>query len=666
MARSADWIARLRLVTGLILFTFVSTHLLNHSLGLISLDAQEAGRTWFLGFWRSLPGATVLLTAAALHLTLVLGRQVLRTTMRMPTWEIVRLLLGLCTLFFVTVHGLETYGMNLHAGLKDTYFYVLLYIWPDAWWRQTILIALAWSHGCMGIHFWLRMRPWYRRWVPLLYTVALLLPVLAWLGAWNGAADAKAEVLAQRAQAPAAASPSDGYGDYGSGSSSSGAYGDYGSGSGGGSDYGSYGDYGSGGGSGGGEYGSGGSGAGSDYGGTGDYGSYGGSAAGGGQAGSGEARYLLFGYDESGGVALLSKQGLATRYYAQEVGLILAAVLVVGVFTLRWGLQVWRRRRGVVRVRYPDGRVSSVPLGATVLEASRAAGIPHASVCGGRARCTTCRVRIEAGLEGLPPPGERERRALERIGAPTAVRLACQIRPRADLAVSTLVAPNARASQAGPYDQFVFGAEQEIAVLFCDLRGFTSLSEGKLPYDVVHLLNQYFQAMGAVIEAEGGHLDKFIGDGIMALFGIQSGLERGCRDALAATRAMAGRLEVLNARLTAELGQPLRMGMGIHAGPAIVGRMGYRQATTLTAIGETVNVASRLESATKEHGVQLIASAAVAAHAGGALEGFERKAIPIRGVSEPLPVVLVPAAGDLPDLRDAGPARQSTLTQASE
>ncbi len=104
----------------------------------------------------------------------------------------------------------------------------------------------------------------------------------------------------------------------------------------------------------------------------------------------------------------------------------LAALVLVVV--ARGGRALWQRRRSVP-ITYPGGRVVTVPVGFTVLEASRAAGIPHASVCGGRGRCSTCRVRVAPGLEHLPPPHESEQRVLARVGAAPDVRLACQTRP---------------------------------------------------------------------------------------------------------------------------------------------------------------------------------------------------------------------------------------------
>jgi adenylate cyclase len=180
------------------------------------------------------------------------------------------------------------------------------------------------------------------------------------------------------------------------------------------------------------------------------------------------------------------------------------------------------------------------------------------------------------------------------------------------------------------------------------------MAEGRLPYDVVFVLNQYFKAMGVVIEQQGGRIDKFIGDGIMALFGLERAPEDACLQALSAARAMAGALAQLNHRLRHDLREPLRIGIGLHVGPVILGHMGYGRATTLTAIGDTVNVASRLEALTKEFEVELVVSSRLAEAAGVDLGGFEERRIEIRGRRRPLRVRLVRDAGALP--LDAAPA----------
>jgi len=228
---------------------------------------------------------------------------------------------------------------------------------------------------------------------------------------------------------------------------------------------------------------------------------------------------------------------------------------------------------------------------------------------------------------------------LARIGAPPGVRLACQIRPHLDVSVTPLLPASAGAEKGLPTADYHHGREMEIAVMFTDLRGFTTLAEHMLPYDTVFLLNRYFAEMGKVIEAEGGHLDKFLGDGIMALFGLENGPEAGARAALAAARGMIARLELLNRELADDLEQPLKVGIGIHLGTAIVGDMGYGTATQLTAIGDVVNTASRLESMTKELGVPLVVSADLAVLAGLAEGSGQRHTLAIRGRQQPLAVV---------------------------
>ncbi len=340
-----------------------------------------------------------------------------------------------------------------------------------------------------------------------------------------------------------------------------------------------------------------------------------------------------------------------------QVGEILALreALVMGFFALliltvaaRLVWRFWKRRRGMAVLSYPGDRKVPVAKGTTILDASRVAGIPHASVCGGRGRCSTCRVRVGRGGPKLPPASAEERKVLARVGAAPNVRLACQTAVHADLEVTPLLPPAAGPRAARPRPGYLQGDEREIAILFADLRGFTTLSEDRLPYDVVFVLNRYFNAMGTAVEEAGGRIDKFIGDGVMALFGIEQGIAAGSRNALEAARRMAQHLEELNKSLDSDLSQPLRIGIGIHSGAVIVGEMGYGRATSVTAIGDAVNTASRLEALTKEFSAQLIVSAPLANHAGCDLSGFPSHQIDVRGRSAPLDIHVLDDARDLP------------------
>ncbi|MEM8839634.1 MAG: adenylate/guanylate cyclase domain-containing protein, partial [Pseudomonadota bacterium] len=303
-------------------------------------------------------------------------------------------------------------------------------------------------------------------------------------------------------------------------------------------------------------------------------------------------------------------------------------------------------RNGRVRISYPE-RTVTVSKGTSVLEASIQHRIPHASVCGGRGRCSTCRVTVQEGLQDLPSAKAEEAGVLQRINAQDNVRLACQIRPMRDMTVVPLLSPTTTARPVVGAETYVHGQEREIVVLFADLRDFTAISEQKLPYDVVFLLNRYFAVMGGAISKAGGHVDKFIGDGIMALFGLEGGIEDASRAALRAARNMAEELDRLNQDLADDLPAPLRMGIGLCNGPAIVGQMGYGEASSLTAIGDTVNTASRLETACKAHGVQLVLSEEIARLANIQSDHFKTEEIEVRGRKQPIRVTLVTDASVL-------------------
>jgi len=252
-------------------------------------------------------------------------------------------------------------------------------------------------------------------------------------------------------------------------------------------------------------------------------------------------------------------------------------------------------------------------------------------------------------VRDLPPPSLDERRVLERLGTPANVRLACQLRPARDLAVVPLLpavlAPRDAALQVGARH----GREREVAVLFADLRGFTRLAEHKLPYDVVFFLNRYFEAVGSAIADAGGLVNQFTGDGVMALFGVERGGDVGCGQALAAAGAMVARVRELGEALGEELDAPLRLGIGIHVGPAVVGGMGYGQAFYLTAVGDTVHVAARLEALTKDYGCELVISSEVATRARVDVGDLARHELTLRNRQTPLTVIVAPSAAAVAD-----------------
>jgi adenylate cyclase len=324
-------------------------------------------------------------------------------------------------------------------------------------------------------------------------------------------------------------------------------------------------------------------------------------------------------------------QGLEAQALATLLALLGATLLA-----RQWRI-VRERRGGSYRIDHP-ARPVIARRGQSILEALRVAGIDHASVCGGRARCTTCRVRVLKGFPALPRPRKLERAALERLGRLQGVRLACQTRPRENVTIIPLLPPSTTAATLYRPGG-VQGRELRVAAMFIDLRGSTSLGEQRLPYDVVFILNQFFAEMSAALVATRGHYAQFSGDGLMALYGMRGAFAAGCRDALAGAVEMMRRLSKLNERLAEELAEPLRMGIGIHAGEAIVGTMGPPNSPNLSAIGDNVNIAARLEAQTKVFDCTLVVSRVVAERAGLDLSDLARlERVSVRGRAAPLEV----------------------------
>lgn len=335
--------------------------------------------------------------------------------------------------------------------------------------------------------------------------------------------------------------------------------------------------------------------------------------------------------EQTFGDSLVTAEALGTIDRV-AMGLLAAHLVLIALAFAARGVRRWihERRRPPV-IRHACGRALPVYAGASILEALREHDVPHASVCGGRARCTTCRVRVGAGAERLPPPAPLEAQALRRIGAEDGIRLACQVRPVADLAVTPLLAADASA-----IDGFVpgglEGSERQVTVMFIDLRGSTLLGEAKLPYDVLYVLNRFFLEMSRAIAATRGHYSQFTGDGLMALYGLDGGDARaGALDALRGAREMLMRVDRLNQELKAELPFPLKIGIGIHHSEAIVGMMGPPGSMITTAIGDTVNTTARLESLTKDYDCTLVLSRRAAEVAGLDLAGRQLHEAGVKG-----------------------------------
>lgn len=548
-------IRTIHLTSGLILFFFVTTHLVNHSLGLVSLKTLEWGGGWFYWFWRVSPAGHIFYAALTAHILLAFWSLYKRRSLRMRPIDWVQLILGILIPLQLIAHVVHTRAAYELFGQIDTYtlelvvFFILV---PDLIYKQMIMLLVVWGHGLIGMHQWLKYKSFYARIQPVAIIVAIALPAAALAGVWTAGRDimhlAETDGWVQKVLARNR------------------------------------------------------------------------------RVDQSELDYLV---------------QIETYAFFTVAGLL---AITLAARPIR---QMLRNYMGLVQLTYPDGKRINLQKGASVLEASRLHGIPHASACGGRGRCSTCRIRVSEGLDELAPPGSEEDMVLRRIGAPENVRLACQTRPMSSLVVHPLLTEDASAPADGTEASYTHGQEQEIVVLFADLRGFTALSENKYPYDVVFLLNRYFAAIGPAITDAGGYVDKFIGDGVMALFGLETDLDEASRQAVQAVKNISKELDQLNKHLEQELSEPLKLGIGLHGGTAIVGKMGYAEANNLTAVGDTVNTASRLEAACKAHGVQLVMSDDVSKRAGIPDGQFETREIEVRGRQSSLTVVLVPEASSL-------------------
>jgi adenylate cyclase len=509
------------MASGLMLFAYITTHLVNHALGLISLDAAERGLGFAVEVWYSLPGTMLLYGAAATHFVLALWAVYERRTFRLPPAELLRIALGFTMPIILMNHFANTRLAYELFGLSSDYTRVIAGLWAaDSQGMQLGLLAPGWVHAWLGLHFAFSRRPLYRRLRFVLFAIALLLPVFSGLGfiamgrelSINAAAASRAQDFMGPAHAV-----------------------------------------------------------------------------------------------ERAGIAGWRNE-LLICYFS-----IIGAAF--GARAIRNLLESNRQR--LLSISYPE-RTVRVPRGWSVLEASRSFHLPHASMCGGRARCSTCRVRVTAGEEFCPIMGKDEEKTLKRIGATPDVRLACQLRPLGDVSVVPLVRTERPIYRMNVPHR---NREREVVVMFCDYVNRDELEHSQLPQDLLYLVTLYGQALGNAIQTAGGTLSSVGLGGVCAFFGLESHPSRAAQRALLAAGAIGRVLSDLSTRLGREHNLTINTAISIHAGRAVIGEVSATDPPALIAVGDAIDVVGRLREAAVAHGARFAITEAVTTSAGVAPVG---------------------------------------------
>ena len=548
-AISPTAIHKLRLATGLTLFAYVSTHLVNHSLGNVSLGVMQDGMRVQKWIWQGIFGSMALYVALVVHF--LLGCQVLykRRDYGWRPGEVAQIVLGLLIPFLLMNHIFVTRVALEQFGVTKDYPQELYSFWvasPQLGVQQAAVLIVAWVHGCLGIYFWLRIKPFFARIAPALASGAVLLPVLALLGFFQAGRHVRALAHDPAFRAANLAAS---------------------------------------------------------------------------QIGT-------------------ATQNAVLRAERNEMIALVASLIIVTLLLrlLRDLKEMWG---GSIRITYADGSSVRVPLGFSVLQASRVGRVPHASLCGGRARCSTCRIRIIAGSGRIPAPSAGEQAVLDRVGAGPLVRLACQLRPLGDISVVPLLPSHYSLEALRRRSWPQSGEERFVVVLVADLRDSTRLAETRLPFDTVFVIDRFVNAVSVAVVGAGGRPNQFTGDGLMAVFGLNCPPAEACRRAVLAVALIGRKVAELNYVLAVEMGLPIRFGLGVHGSSAVVGEVGMADTRVFTTLGDAANGASRIERLCRDYGCEAVISEVVCQESGLDLAQLPCQAVSVRGREADLAVRIV-------------------------
>ncbi|MBT6508749.1 MAG: 2Fe-2S iron-sulfur cluster binding domain-containing protein [Marinovum sp.] len=532
-------IRRARMYSGLVIFLYVTVHLVNHSMGLISLEVMEGLRQRVSAFNRNIVVSLTLYGALLVHTLLGFHHLLTRRSFKMSAKDWTQLVTSFALPLVLLPHIFASGYTPRFKDAQTSYKVVLNGMLEDGGiYFMGLFVIFVWVHGIIGITSMIKFHPVYQKYKNAFLVVSWLLPILAVLGAVTASKELATDI---------------------------------------------------------------------------------------------ENNKIIM--EQVYAEANIGKELEAELMQTSDMLMVNYLFILLGVILFVFVLHQVRKAFRKIKITYPNGKEVRVAKGTSILEASREHRIGHVSMCGGRGRCSTCRVRVMSDIETLPPRNGIESLVAERLSLQDNVRLACQLRPTSAVEVRPLV--NAPVETLTTEDrETLCGREEEIVVMFVDLRGFTAISEKLLPYDTVYLLNQYFKIAGEAIVQSGGRIDKFIGDGIMALFTDGSGVEENSKNALLAAGKLAEGIKELSTETSSDFGSDLKFGIGIHAGTSVVGVMGYGENITDTAIGDCVNVASRLEQLTKEEECQLIITSDLYQRSGLSLKASYEKNVTVKGKSE--------------------------------
>lgn len=269
-----------------------------------------------------------------------------------------------------------------------------------------------------------------------------------------------------------------------------------------------------------------------------------------------------------------------------------------------------------MEVEFLREKTVDIKPGQRLLDASLNAGIPHFHACGGKAKCSTCRVLVLEGGQNLNRPNARETKLKSKIGLPETVRLACQtqvtghvkvermLRDQADFSdVITLIQKDPLKIRLKP-----LGQEKHLVLFFLDIRNFTCFVETHPPFDVIYAIRKVFTLFNEIIVRHGGEVIETAGDEIYAVFGMNPVDKLPADNAISAGQEILDALENLNKTYSSILQYEITVGIGIHSGKVVIGEIKFGGKTKLSTIGLAINIASRIQKMTKKLNNSLLVS----------------------------------------------------------